>query len=113
MIRERLEKLIYISDDKFGMKDYRLSIVWFDKLILLAGVITSIMGRIAAMIWVVAIILEKPGFLSSFSFLISSVLIWAGGEYFTRTGNRGLIYHHMDLLVDYLDKKPIDGKKTG
>ena len=105
MIRKRLESLMYITEDKFGIKDYRLSIVWIDKLIVLAGIVASIAGRIAAVMWVVAFLMDKPGFWSTTPFLVGAILAWGSGEYFVRTGNRGLIYHHMDLLVDYLDKR--------
>lgn len=37
MMRKRLEKLLYINEDKFGIKDYRLPIVWVDKLLLVGA----------------------------------------------------------------------------
>ena len=102
---KRLENLITITEDKFGFKDYRSPIVWIDKVILVGGILAAIIGRIVAVMWAVAFVLEKSGPLCSWSFLICGILLWAAGEYFTRTGNRGLIYHHMDLLAEYLDKR--------
>lgn len=105
---KRLEKLAYITEDKFGIEDYRLPIVWFDKLLVVGGILVSITGRIASMMWIVAFLFDRPGFLASWSFLACGILVWAAGEYFARTGNRGLIYHHMDLLAEYLDKRRDD-----
>ena len=102
---KRLEKLCYITEDKFGMPDYRLPIVWLDKLLVVGGITASVTGRVAAGVWVVAFVMQEGLLLRSFPFLLCGVLVWAMGEYFTRTGNRGLIYHHMDLLEDYLDRR--------
>lgn len=63
--------------------------------------------------WVVAFVTERGVFPRSFPFLFCTVLVWGMGEYFTRTGNRGLIYHQTDLLVDYLDRNPRGGNGYG
>ena len=102
---KRLEKQFYITEDKFGIEDYRLPIVWVDKLLVVGGITASVLGRVAAAAWVVAFVMERGEFLRSIPFLLCGVLVWGMGEYFMRTGNRGLIYHHMDLLTGYLDTR--------
>ena len=104
---------MYITENKFGIKDYRLSIVWIDKVILVGGILSSITGRMVSLLWAISFVLEKPGLMQSWAFLVCGVLLWAVGEYFTRTGNRGLIYHHMDLLAEYLDRQDDDKDSDG
>jgi hypothetical protein len=107
----KLERFVYITENRFGLPDYRLPIVWFDKMILAGGILASVVGHIVSGLWVVAFVMGKDTFLSSYRCAVCGVLLWAAGEYFARTGHRGLIYHHMDLLVDYLDRRITD--KTG
>jgi hypothetical protein len=56
-------------------------------------------------LWAVSFCLERETLFESPAFVASGVLLWALGEYFSRTGHRGLIYHHMDLLTDHLDRR--------
>ena len=100
----RLEKLFYVTENKFGFENYRKPIVWFDKLLVVGGILAGIIGRLCAGVWVVKFVLDKYEYIQTVPLLIIGILLWTGGEYFLRTGNRGLIYHHMDLLLDYLDK---------
>jgi len=102
---ERLKDLVFITEPKFGFEKYRKPIVWFDKLLVVGGILAGIAGRLLAAVWVIRFVLDDAGPAPAPAFLVAGVLIWTAGEYFLRTGHRGLIYHHTDLLVDYLDQK--------
>ena len=93
----------YVTEEKFGFAHYRKPIVWFDKLLIAGGILGGIVGRILAAVWVLRLVLAAQGESPSLHLLLAGVLIWASGEYFLRTGHRGLTYHHMDLLATYLD----------
>lgn len=99
---ERLERLVYVTEEQFGLKDYRKPILWFDKMLVVCGILAGIAGRILAGLWVLQVSLRPDGGWN-WPLLGAAALFWAPGDYFCRTGNRGLIYHHMDLLARYLD----------
>jgi len=95
----------YLTEEKFGFTDYRKPIVWFDKMLVVLGILAGIAGRVMAAVWVLLFVLRPDGSGPGLWLLAAAVLIWAPGEYFCRTGHRGLIYHHMDLLADYVDRR--------
>jgi hypothetical protein len=101
---KRLQDLIYVTEERFGLKDYRKPIVWFDKLLVVGGILAGIAGRLLAGVWALELVVGgRDG--AAPQMLAAGVLLWAAGEYFCRTGHRGLIYHHMDMLADYLDRR--------
>ncbi len=101
---------LYVTEERFGFADYREPIVWFDKLLIVAGILAGICGRVFAAVWVLRFVLRAEGGSASPHLLLAGVLAWASCEYFLRTGHRGLIYHHMDLLASYLDGRLPAGK---
>ena len=101
---KRLQDLVYVTEEHFGLKDYRKPIVWFDKLLVVGGILAGMAGRLLAGIWALHLVVggrDSP----APQLLAAGVLLWAAGEYFRHTGHRGLIYHHMDILADYLDRR--------
>jgi len=100
-----LERVVYRTEEKFGFERYRKPIVWFDKMLVLLGMLAGVAGRMFGAIWVLQLATGQQSFTSLLPLLTVAVLLWVPGEYFCRTGNRGLIYHHMDILADYLDRK--------
>jgi hypothetical protein len=104
-MKKRIEKLIYITENKFGMEAYRKPIVWFDKILVAGGILAAAIGKVLAGMWVIHVAVTASGRMEWAGLLVAGLLLWVSGEYFMRTGNRGLIYHHMDLLADYLDRR--------
>jgi hypothetical protein len=56
-------------------------------------------------VWILQHVVRPGGAPPGLHLLIIGILLWAPGDYFCRTGHRGLIYHHADLLADYLDRR--------
>jgi hypothetical protein len=108
-----LKKLVYVTEDRFGIPDYRKPIVWFDKMLVVCGILAGIFGRLLAGYWVVDAVVNGRALTQNLPLPLVGVLAWATGEYFCRTGNRGLMYHHMDLLAGYLDRSPSAGQEAG
>ncbi|MEO5372365.1 MAG: hypothetical protein H7833_20030 [Magnetococcus sp. DMHC-1] len=110
-IVKNIEKFIYVTTKKYDLDDYRKPIVWFDKMLVSVGILSGIIGRIICFLWVVYFANNNELLLlnflppPAFKLLLSGILTWWLGEYFLRTGNRGLIYYHMDFLIDYLERK--------
>jgi hypothetical protein len=104
-LKKWLEQKIYITEEKFDLPDYRTPIVWFDKMLVAGGILISIVGRILSLIWILLFVQNDMQSIGQWKILVVGVLLWACGEYFLRTGNRGLIYFHMDFLVEYLEKR--------
>ena len=102
---QKLKDLIYITEEKFDLPDYRMPIVWFDKMLVVVGILAGIAGRIMVGIWVLGFAMRDQAVPSAPAVLIAGVLLWAAGEYFSRTGNRGLVYYHMDMLAEYLERR--------
>ena len=95
----------YITEPKYGFAHYRKPIVWFDKLLVVCGILAGIAGRVMAGMWVLQFVLRPDGLQPGPGLFVLAVLLWLPGEYFCRTGHRGLIYYHVDLLADYLDRR--------
>ena len=53
---DRLGKRFYITEPKFGFERYRKPIVWFDKLLIVGGILAGIAGRLLAAVWVILIL---------------------------------------------------------
>jgi hypothetical protein len=109
---QRLKRLVYITEPKFDLPDYRKPIVWFDKMLITVGILAGIAGRIVAALWVLGFASRDPDLSRSHQWLVAGVMLWAAGEYFTRTGNRGLIYYHVDMLTEYLERRVRDVSRT-
>jgi len=105
---EWLKRAIYVTEDKFGLADYRKPIPRFDKLLVAGGILAGILGRLGALACVVAYYTQNASG-DVWRLLIASILVWWCGDYFCRTGHRGLIYAHMDLLADWIEARP-EGK---
>ncbi|HBC88505.1 MAG TPA: hypothetical protein DCZ94_16270 [Lentisphaeria bacterium] len=104
-MKKWFENHIYITEKKLGLEGYRKPIVWFDKMLIILGILSSISGQILCFIWSLKFVLSDFKDTSPIQLLIGGFLMWACGAYFMRTGNRGLIYYHMDFLIEYLEKK--------
>ncbi len=94
---------MYITEPRFGVPDYRKPIVWFDKMLVIFGFLASIIGQILCTIWAFKFAIGDMATIQPLSLLVVGILLWLPGSYFRCTGNRGLIYHHMDFLVQYLE----------
>ena len=45
--------------------------------------------------------------------LLAGAMMWVVDEFFIRAAHRGILYHHMDFLADWLDRKGgRDGSET-
>ena len=108
---EWLKRRIYITESKFDFPDYRKPIPWFDKLLVVGGLAAGMAGRLAAGAWLLRLVVGGDRFVDLLPLLVIALLLWLPGDYFRSTGNRGLIYHHMDILTDYLARR-IGGPPT-
>ena len=109
---ESLKRRIYITEPKFDFPDYRKPIPWFDKLLIVCGLTAGVAGRLMGGVWVLKLVLAYESFSDLLPLLVVAVLLWVPGDYFRNTGNRGLIYHHMDILTEYLARR-IGGATSG
>lgn len=100
-----LEKHMYITEKRFDLEDYRKPIVWFDKMLVTCGLLGSIVGQLLCLVWALNFVKNDMQSLQPLQILISGAVLWLGGQYFYNTGNRGLIYYHMDFLAEYLERK--------
>jgi len=105
---EWLKRRIYITEPKFGLPAYRKPVPWFDKLLIVCGLAAGAAGRLTAGAWLLKLVVANGSFGDLLPLLSIALLLWLPGDYFRHTGNRGLIYHHMDILAEYLEK-PISG----
>ena len=101
-MRKWLERHVYVTEPKFGFAAYRKPIPWFDKLLVVGGLAAGMAGRLTAGAWLLRLVVGGEAFGDLLPLLAVAVLLWLPGDYVRRTGNRGLIYHHMDLLAEYL-----------
>lgn len=99
---DRLKRCIYVTEARFCFSDYRKPIPWFDKLLIVFGLAAGAAGRLLAGAWLLKLVVGGGDLGALLPMLVAALLLWLPGDYFRHTGNRGLIYHHMDLLADYL-----------
>jgi hypothetical protein len=102
---EWLKRRLYVTEPKFDFADYRKPIPWFDKSLIVCGLAAGIAGRLAGGAWLLRLVVSGDAFADLLPLLMVAVLLWLPGDYFRSTGNRGLIYHHMDILTEYLAKR--------
>jgi hypothetical protein len=102
---EWLKRRIYVTEPKFDFPDYRKPIPWFDKVLIVCGLAAGVAGRLTGGVWLLKLVVAREAFGDLLLLLAVAVLLWVPGDYFRATGNRGLIYHHMDILAEYLAKR--------
>ena len=102
---ERLTRRIYMTEAKFDVPDYRKPIPWFDKMLIVCGLTAGVAGRLMGGVWLLRLVVAHESFGDLMPLLATAVLLWVPGDYFRNTGNRGLIYHHMDILTEYLARR--------
>lgn len=93
---------VYEIGERFGRASYRTNIVRVEKASIWFWCVASVGGRILCMLWAVATATGGKGDYASWRLVVPGAMMWVAGEFFIRAANRGILYHHMDFLAEWL-----------
>jgi hypothetical protein len=108
---ESFNRRIYDIRDRFGIHGYRGNRIPVEKIGMATWLTISMVGKLLCMAWAVLAFSGKQVSLGEWRLVLVGLLMWGFGDFYASACHRGILYHHMDLLADYLDSRIKDEKK--
>jgi hypothetical protein len=99
----KFNRKIYDVRNRFGIKDYKGNIVSVEKKGMAIWLVVSILGKFLCIIWAVQAFGGNSVTLADWQVALLGLLMWGLGDFYATACHRGIIYHHVDMLAEYLD----------